>query len=109
MYSGWRRPCMQHSPCGGVVAPKTVLLARGPSGRGDSQGASSAQDSSMVKQKVDPLPTALSTQVVPPISSVRRWEIPSPSPASRPCLRKTDHNTPPGLTLTASLPTPCIL
>ena len=34
----------------------------------------------MVKKKVEPLPTVLSTQVVPPISSVSRLEITSPSP-----------------------------
>lgn len=50
-------------------------------GRGDSGGASSAHASSMVKWKVDPSPTLDSTHVVPPISSVSRLLITSPSPA----------------------------
>ncbi len=58
------------------------LWGSGPRGRGDSGGASSAHTSSIVKWNTEPLPTVDSTHVVPPMSSVSRLEMTSPSPAA---------------------------
>ena len=69
MRSGWRGAC--------AVAGAARSVAR--------RGAAAASPT-MVKWNVDPWPAALSTVIVPPISSVSRLLIASPRPAP-PCWR----------------------